>query len=96
MLKPPTNQTHQPLIEQPRWRSLLASYAVLAGIPIVMWMVGNPPASLVVISGGIGSVLIGNRAVRLVYCFHDCRAITFELGNKAVITVMEHQPNELD
>lgn len=87
MFRPPLDPRDRPLVEQPTWRSVLVSYAVVAAIPLLLWVVSRPLAGTVTLGAVAGLIVGGRRAYGLTRCFYDCQGFTFDLVGKAQITV---------
>lgn len=79
---------------RPTWRSILVSYATIAAIPILLWVVSEPLTGAAVLAAVVGLSIGARRAHRLVRCFHDCRALTFDLGGEVRITVAQPPTDE--
>ncbi|WP_435180092.1 hypothetical protein [Halorussus sp. AFM4] len=87
MYRPPLDPRDSPLVDQPTWRSVAASYLLAAAIPIVLWIATRPIAGLVTVAAVAGLIVGARRAYRLRRCFRDCRGFAFDLGGRARITV---------
>lgn len=89
MHRPPLDPRDRPLIETPTWRNVLVSYAMVAAIPLLLWVVSQPLVGSVTLAAVVGLLVGGRRAYRLTRCFYDCQGFTFDLGGKAQITVTQ-------
>lgn len=89
MLRPPLDPRDCPLIEQPTWRSILVSYALVAAVPLLLWVISQPLAGTVTLGTIAGLFVGGRRAYKLTRCFYDCQGFTFDLGGKVQITVAQ-------
>lgn len=89
MVRPPLDPQDPPLIESPKWRSVFASYALMAAIPLLLWIVSQPVAGTVTLAGIASLFIGGRRANRLVRCFYDCQRLTFDLLGRAQITITQ-------
>ncbi|WP_227373662.1 hypothetical protein [Haladaptatus halobius] len=94
MFRPPLDPGDRPLIDQPTWRSIIVSYALMAAIPLLLWIVSQPLAGTVTLAGIAGLLVGGRRVYRLIRCFYDCQRFTFNLGGKAQITVAQIHADE--
>lgn len=80
--------------DQPTWDTVLLSYAMVAAIPVVLWIAANPVIGLVAV-GAIASLGFGARkAAGLVRCFYECRRLAFDVGDVARITVCRRPAEE--
>jgi hypothetical protein len=92
MYQPPLGP--RPGATEPTWRTLLVRYAVVAAVPILLWAVSQPVASLLAL-GGIAAIgIAARRGYGLVRCFYDCEAMVFDLGGKARITISQAPTDE--
>lgn len=89
MVRPPLDPNDPSLIDQPTWRSVIASYAILASIPLLLWIVSQPLAGSVALAAAVGLAVGARRAYELLRCFYDCQAMVFDLGGRARITVTQ-------
>lgn len=94
MLIPPLDPGDVPIVEQPSWRSLLVSYALVAAVPLLLWVVAHPVGGIVAAAGIAGLFVGGRRAYRLVHCFAECGGFSFQLGSIARITVSQLASDE--
>jgi len=80
--------------KNPTWRNVLASYALVAAIPVLLWVASNP------LAGGIGlaAVLVlragARRGADLVRCLRDCGGFAIDLGENVRISVTRPPANE--
>lgn len=93
MFRPPHDPQDRPLIETPTWRSVFVSYALMAVLPLLLWIVSQPVAGTVTVAGIASLLIAGKRAYRLNRCFYHCQKFTFNLFGKARITVT-HIPDD--
>ena len=94
MFRPLFDPRDRLLIDQPTWRSVLVSYALVAAIPVLLWIVSRPLAGTVILAS-IAVLFVGGRRVyRLIRCFYDCQGFTFDLVGKAQITVTQIPTDE--
>lgn len=89
MFRPPLKPRERPLIDQPTWQSIVVSYALVAVIPLLLWVVSYPRTGTVTLAGIAGLLIGGQRAYRLIRCFYDCQGFTFDLLGRARITVTQ-------
>lgn len=89
MFRPPLDPRTRPLIERPTWGKVIVSYAVMAAIPLLLWVGSHPLVGLATLAGVAALLVAGRRAHRLLRCFHECPGITFELAGTARITVSQ-------
>jgi hypothetical protein len=94
MIRPPLDPRDRPLVDRPTWQSVVASYALVAAIPFLLWLVSSPVAGTVTLAAIAGLFVGGRRAHRLVRCFYDCQQFTVDLLGRARITVAQTPANE--
>jgi len=87
MFRPPLDPRDRPLTDEPTRRNVVVSYALVAAVPLLLWAVSYPLASVVAFGTIAGLFTGGRRAYRLIRCFHDCQRFAFDLGGTARITV---------
>jgi hypothetical protein len=96
MYEPLLNQRDRPLIEEPTWRSIIVSYAMMTVIPLLLWVLSQPLDGMVALAA-IGGLFVGGRRVyRLIHCFSDYQEFAFNLGGKVQITVTQLPSNDAD
>ena len=94
MFRPPLDPRARPLIETPTWGTVVVSYGLMALLPLLVWVVSRPVAGTVT-SVSVASLYVGGRRLyRLIRCFCDCRAFSFDLGGRARITVAQIPADE--
>ena len=80
-----------PPTEEPTWKGILISYAMIVAVPFILWVVSQPLVGTAVLAG-IVSLAIGlRRGYRLAHCFSHCERIVIDLGEAARITIT-HPP----
>lgn len=89
MIQPQHDPRDRPLIEQPTWRSILVSYALVAAVPLLLWAISNLLAGTVTLVGVTALVIGGRHAYKLRRCFYRCQKLTFQLGEIAQITITQ-------
>jgi len=94
MFRPPLDPRDRPLVDQPTWRGVLASYGAIAAVPFLLWFLSSPLAGTAVLAGLFGATALGRSVYRLGRCFRSCRRIVFELGETARITVRQLPADE--
>lgn len=87
MKRLPPDPRYAPSNEPLTWERVLVSYAMMAAIPLLLWVVSRPLAGTVVLASAGGLLVGARRASRLVRCFHRCRGFAFDLGERVRITV---------
>ncbi|MXR40206.1 hypothetical protein GRX01_02380 [Halobaculum sp. WSA2] len=74
-------------VEQSSWGSVLAGYAVIAGVLASLWAVSNPIAALTVLLAAVAVRRGAPRAAAAVRCVRVCREFTVDLGGRLRITL---------
>lgn len=72
---------------EPTWRSILASCATIAAVPVLLWLANRPLAGAVALAVVAGLAVGAGRARRLAHCLGECRGIAFDLVGNVRITV---------
>lgn len=72
---------------EPSWRAILASYATIVAIPVLLWVTSRPLAGGVALAVAAGLLVGAGRARRLARCVRRCRGIAFDLVGDVRITV---------
>jgi hypothetical protein len=96
MYEPLLNQRDRPLIEEPTWRSIIVSYAMMTVIPLLLWVLSQPLDGMVTLAAIGGLFVGGQRAYRLIHRFSDYQEFAFNLGGKVQITVTQLPSNDAD
>lgn len=94
MFRPPIDPRDRPLVEPPTWRSIVVSYALVAVVLLLLWVVSYPRAGAVILAGIAGLFIGGRRAYRLIRCCYNCEEFSFDLFGRARITVSQTSANE--
>ena len=89
MIQPPHDPQDPSLIDQPTWRSIFVSYALVAAVPLLLWAISNPLAGTITLVSVTALVIGGRNAYKLRHCFYHCQKLTFQLGETAQITVTQ-------
>ena len=83
MYRPPSDP-HDPRDRfaptRPTWRSVLASYALVAAVPLLLWAAVHPLAGGVILAGAVGLAVAARRALGLLRCFRDCPGFAVVAG----------------
>lgn len=96
MFRLPISPRDRPSKPPLTWRSVVVSYALTAGIPLLLWVVMNPLAGSVMLAAVASLYVGGRRAARLIRCFYDCKGFTFDLLGRARITVTQVPTNDVN
>lgn len=94
MIAPPLDPRDRPHIEQPTWRSILVSYALVAAFPLLLWGISQPLAGAVTLATLAGLFVGGRGVYKLTRCFYVCQEFTVDLGRTARITVAQIPTDE--
>lgn len=89
MYRPPLDPRDRPLNEAPTGGTVVMSYGLMALLPLLVWVVSRPVAGTVTIVSVASLFIGGRRLYRLIRCFYDCEAFSFELRGRARITIAQ-------
>lgn len=89
MQRLPPDPRYVPPRDRPTWTHILASYAMAAAIPLLLWVASQPLAGTAALASAAGLVVVARRARELIRCFHECRGFAFDLGENVRITVSQ-------
>ena len=95
MYRPPSDPRDRPRIERPTWQQVLLSYAMVAALPVLLWVASEPLVGTAAIATAGGLFVGGRRAHALVRCFDDCEEFAFDLGGRARVTVRQLPADEV-
>lgn len=95
MILPPIDPRYRPAPTQPTWRNILVSYAILASVPALLWVVSQPSTRIAGVVAVVGLALVARRLHRLIRCFYDCQGFAFDLGQRVRITITQPQSSEV-
>lgn len=90
---PPTDPRDRFATKQPTWGNVLAAYALMAAVLLLLWAVSNPLAGAIALAAIVGLSVGARRAVRLIRCFQDCREFAVDLVGNVRITVTRTSPD---
>lgn len=82
----PPDPRYRPPPEEPTWGSILTGFAMVAAIPLFLWVATNPLAG-VLLATLAGLVVGARRAVHLARCAPACRQLTVDLGRTVQVIV---------
>jgi len=75
----------------PAWRELLASYALVAAVPVALWVVSRPllgAVTIVSLVASFGGLVVGaRRLAELRRRLPDCGGLTVDVGETIQVTV---------
>lgn len=94
MSSPPPDPRASPVPDEPTWRAILVSYAVMVAIPLALWAVSQPVAGTVALAGLAGLFVGARRAHGLVRCLSDCGGFAVDLGDAIRVTVVQSSADE--
>lgn len=94
MRAPPLDPRDRPFVEQPTWRGILVSYALVAAVPLLLWVSSHQLAGAVTLALLAGLFVGGRGVFMLTRCFHVCQEFTVDLGGTAWITVAQIPTDE--
>ncbi|WP_135828279.1 hypothetical protein [Halorussus halobius] len=87
MSRPPLDPRYRSALTNPTWRHVLASYAMMVGVPVLVWAASRPLAGVAVVAALVGTAAGTRRASGLVQCFRNCEGFAFDVGDTARVTV---------
>ena len=85
--RPPSEARDRPAYRQPTWRNILVSYAMLAAIPVLLWVSVQPLTRLSLVGVLVAGALVARRLHALASCLAECRALAFDLGGAVTVTI---------
>lgn len=89
MYVPPADHRHHPTGTEPTWRSLLASYLLMAAVPALIWTGNHPLTGVAVLSTAVGLTIGVRRASELARCLSDCGGFSVDLAGRVRVTVTQ-------
>jgi len=82
----PPDPRYRPPPDEPTWGSILIVFAMIAAVPMLLWIASTPLAG--VLLAAFAGLLVGaRRVVGLTRCAPTCRQLTVDLGSTVQITV---------
>lgn len=87
MQRRPPGPRRRTAVDQPTWRAIFASYALVAALFLAMWTVSNPVAGAIAFTGFVGLAVGLRRVAELARCFHECGGFTVDLAGKARVAI---------
>ena len=94
MIGPLPDPRDHEIRRRPTWRNILVSYAMVAAIPLLLFVVSQPLVGSAGLATSIGLAVGARRARKLRRCFYDCQAFAFDVGGRARITVTRVPAND--
>jgi uncharacterized membrane protein YdfJ with MMPL/SSD domain len=94
MIRDPPDVRYQPEPIEPTWQGVLASYATIAIVLLLMWAFSDPVTAVVTLTTGVGLFVGTRRSLSVIRCFRECGGFAFNLGNSVHICVA--RPNVTD
>jgi hypothetical protein len=91
MYIPPLDPRDDPVTNPPTPRGVLAIYAMLAAVPLLLWLVSQPVTGAVAVVTTAGIVIGARRTAGLVRCFRECGGLAFDLCGSVRICVTQPQ-----
>lgn len=95
MILPPIDPRYRPAPTEPTWQNILVSYAMIAAVPALLWVVSQPPTRIVGVAAVVGLFVVARRLHRLIRCFYDCQGLAFDLGRSVRITITQPSAGEV-
>lgn len=89
MYQPPFDPRPSSAADAPTWRAILVRYAVVAAIPMLLWIISQPVTGILTLAAVAGMGIGARRGYGLVRCFYDCQAMVFDLGGTVRITIRQ-------
>lgn len=94
MFRPPQSPHGTPRTGPLSTGSLLASYALLAAFPVLLWMLSNPIAGGAVLVATVSVALVARELLRLRRCFSRCGGFSLDLGKQVRVTIAQQSIDE--
>lgn len=74
-------------IRRPTWKTIAASYLVVAAFPSLLWGVANPAGGAVLLATLVALSLAARRGSALARCAYVCEELSFDVGGAVRVTV---------
>jgi hypothetical protein len=87
MYEPPSDPSVRTDSDRLTWQRVLASYAMMAAFPLLLWAVSEPVTAGLLIAGSAGAVVVTTHARRLARCVEECRGLVLDLPGTVDVTV---------
>jgi hypothetical protein len=87
MKRVPPEVPTRPLDERLTWRSILVSYAMMAAVPLLLWVAGRPLLRATAVAAVVGAFLAVRRGAALKRCFYECGGFAFDLGGRVRVQI---------
>jgi hypothetical protein len=87
MKRVPPDAPTRPLDERLTWRSILVSYAMMAAVPLLLWVAGRPLLRVTAVAAVVGAFAVARRGAALRRCFYECGGFAFDLGGSVRVTI---------
>lgn len=94
MNRPPLDTRDRPERKSPTWGGVVVSYALVAAIPMLLWVVSSPVAGVAALAGAGALLVAGRHSYRLLRCYRECEAMTVALLGRARITITQMEDGE--
>lgn len=94
MSRPPFDPRHRPAVEQPSWRGILVSYALIPVVFLSLWGISHPLTATVIIVATVCLLLTLRRTLNLARCLSNCGGFSIDLGGKIRITIARPQVDD--
>lgn len=81
-------------LNHPTWGSVLVSAALVAAVPVLLWIGSRPLAGAVGLGTVGGLAVVAPPAYRLARCASRCRRFAIDVGDSVRITVTKPPADE--
>ena len=95
MYIPPLDPRDDPVTSLPTSRGILAIYATLAAVPLLLWLVSQPLTGAVAVVTTAGAVIGVRRTAGLLRCFRECGGFAFDVGGSVRVCVSQSQLDDV-
>ena len=95
MYIPPLDPRDDPVTNPPTSRGVLATYAVLAAVPLLLWVVSQPLTGTVAVVTIAGVVIGARRTAGMVRRFRECGGFAFDLGGSVRVCISQPQLDDV-
>ena len=71
----------------PTWSGIVAAYAIVAAVPLLLWVATRPVVGATALAAAGGLVVGARRLLRLRRCLNECGGFVFDLAGDVRVCV---------
>jgi hypothetical protein len=71
----------------PTWRGIAVGYALVAAVPLLLWVASRPVAGTAALAAAGGLFVATRRLLRLRRCLNECGGFVFDLAGDVRVRV---------